>query len=124
LLGLRFKNNTDLHLSQGPVTVFENDSYAGDARIGDVQPGENRLLSYAIDLGTEVEPGVKVSDALVAVKVVKGILHATYKQRESKTYLIKNKSGHERTVWVEHPYRPQYRLVAPDKFAERSREVY
>src|SRR5947209_20192814 len=35
LLGLRFKNTTGLHLMQGPVTVFEGNSYAGDARILD-----------------------------------------------------------------------------------------
>src|SRR5205807_959987 len=35
LLGLRFKNATKLHLMQGPVTVFDNSSYAGDGRIGD-----------------------------------------------------------------------------------------
>src|SRR5262249_13759831 len=33
LLGLRFFNNTPLHLSQGPITVYENGTYAGDARI-------------------------------------------------------------------------------------------
>src|SRR5262249_15861724 len=33
LLGLRFKNTTSLHLCQGPITVFENNSYAGDAKI-------------------------------------------------------------------------------------------
>src|SRR5207248_8516544 len=48
LLGLRFKNTTGLHLMQGPVTVFEANSYAGDARVADLQPNETRLLSYAV----------------------------------------------------------------------------
>jgi len=39
---------------RGPVTVFEGSVYAGDTRVLDVQPGEDRLVSYAIDLGTEV----------------------------------------------------------------------
>src|SRR5439155_8704747 len=52
LLGLRFKNTTGLHLMQGPITVFEGSSYAGDSRVLDLQPNEERLLSYAIDLGT------------------------------------------------------------------------
>jgi len=34
--------------------VFEGSVYAGDTRVLDVQPGEDRLVSYAIDLGTEV----------------------------------------------------------------------
>src|SRR5262249_35683255 len=56
LLGLKLKNTSGLHLMQGPITVFEGSSYAGDARILDLQPDEERLISYAVDLGTEVNP--------------------------------------------------------------------
>src|SRR5262249_20969198 len=55
-LGLKLKNTSGLHLMQGPVTVFEGGTYAGDARIADPQPNEERLISYAVDLGTEVKP--------------------------------------------------------------------
>ena len=73
LLGLRFKNTTDLHLMQGPVTVYEGGSYAGDSRFADLQPKEERLLAYAVDLGTEVKVEEKAEPArLVAVKIVKG----------------------------------------------------
>src|SRR5437763_9640936 len=37
------------------TTLFRSGTYAGDARILDLQKGERRLLSYAIDLGTEVQ---------------------------------------------------------------------
>ncbi len=57
LHGLKFKNSTGMHLMQGPVTVFEEGSYAGDARIMDLQPNEERLLSYGVDLGVEVQAG-------------------------------------------------------------------
>jgi hypothetical protein len=124
LLGLRFQNNTPLHLMQGPVTVFEDTSYAGDARIPDLQPKETRLLSYAVDLGTEVEPKQNVRDTLQGVKVVKGIVYATHQVRESKTYTIKNRSPQTRTVLVEHPYRNQFQLVSPPKPSERTRDLY
>ncbi|HEV3257858.1 MAG TPA: DUF4139 domain-containing protein, partial [Gemmataceae bacterium] len=45
MLGLKFKNTTGLHLMQGPITVFEGASYAGDAQILDIQPKDERLLS-------------------------------------------------------------------------------
>src|SRR5262249_47283621 len=38
LLGLRFHNTTGMHLMQGPITVFEGSSYAGDARVLDITP--------------------------------------------------------------------------------------
>src|SRR5206468_6118740 len=46
LLGLVFHNTTGMHLTQGPITVYEGGTYAGDARILDLQKGERRLLSY------------------------------------------------------------------------------
>lgn len=125
LHGLKFKNTTGLHLMQGPITVFDGNSYAGDARIQDLQPNEERLLSYAIDLGVEVEPVVKHDpQRLTAVKVFKGILHATNKVREAKTYNIKNRTDQERRLIIEHPYRQEFKLVTPEKPAERSRDVY
>jgi hypothetical protein len=125
LHGLKFKNNTSLHLMQGPITVFENGSYAGDARILDLQPKEERLISYAIDLGTEVEPVVvNPTDRIINVKVNRGVIHATHKVREAKTYNIKNRSEHDRLVVVEHPYRQQFSLITPEKFSERARDVY
>ncbi|MBI1918569.1 MAG: DUF4139 domain-containing protein, partial [Planctomycetes bacterium] len=45
LLGLAFTNTTGMHLTQGPITVYEGGTYAGDARILDLQKGERRLLS-------------------------------------------------------------------------------
>jgi hypothetical protein len=125
LLGLRFKNSTELHLMQGPITVFEGSSYAGDSRVLDLQPREERLLSYAIDLGTEVEPLLKrAPERITKVKLHKGLLYQTTKVREEKTYNLKNRSDKERTVLIEHPFRPGFALVSKDKPAERARDVY
>jgi hypothetical protein len=125
LLGLRFKNTTKLHLSQGPITVFEGSGYAGDARIADLKPEESRLLSYAIDLGTEVEPvSKKAPESLLSVKAAKGILYVTHKLQETKLYTIKNRSETDRVVLIEHPFRADWKLVSPAKATERSRDVY
>ncbi len=126
LLGLKFKNTSGLHLMQGPITVFEGSNYAGDARILDVEPNEERLLSYAVDLGTEVNP-VPSSDngRLVQVKVVKGILYSTTKLRETKTYTIVNRNDAERLVLVEHPVRNDFHLTDDtSKPAETASDVY
>jgi hypothetical protein len=125
LLGLRFKNTSGLQLMQGPLTVYEGSSYAGDARISDLQKDEARLLSYAVDLGTEVVPESKGSiDTLVAVKIIKGILEATTRLRQEKTYRVKNRGGEAKTVVVEHPVHPGWELKEPAKPAERSRDFY
>ena len=126
LLGLKFKNTSGLHLMQGPITVFEGSNYAGDARILDVEPNEERLISYAVDLGTEVNP-VPSSDngRLVQVKVVKGILHSQTKLRETKTYTVANRNDQERLVLIEHPVRNEFHLTDDTaKPAETASDVY
>ncbi len=125
LLGLKFKNTSGLHLMQGPITVFEGGNYAGDSRVLDIQPNEERLLSYAVDLGTEVNP-VPHSDngRIVNLKAVKGILFTTTKIRESKSYTIKNRNDVERVVLIEHPVRNNFKLVETDKPAETASDFY
>jgi hypothetical protein len=88
LLGLRLKNTSGLHLLRGLLTVFEGGTYAGDARIADLQPNEERLLPYAVGLGTEVKPEAAGSGRLTHVKAVKGVLYIT-KLRETKTYTVR-----------------------------------
>jgi len=47
------------NLMQDPVTVSEGVVGVGHAHLPDLQPSENRLLNYTIDLGS----GVKTSDS-------------------------------------------------------------
>ncbi len=125
LLGLKMKNSTGLNLMQGPITVFDAGVYAGDARILDLQPNDERLLTYAVDLGTEVETKSKNPPGrITAVKVQKGILFSTTKQREEKTYRAVNRSPDDKTLLIEHPYQPEFKLATDLKPAERTRDVY
>jgi hypothetical protein len=125
LLGLRLKNTSGLHLMQGPVTVFEGSTYAGDARIADLQLNEERLLSYAVDLGTEVKPEVSAdSGRLTHVKAVKGVLHLTTKLRQTKTYTVKNRNPQDRAALIEHPVRDQFQLVGTTKLAQTAGDAY
>jgi hypothetical protein len=125
LLGLKFKNTTGLHLMQGPITVFERSAYAGDARIRDLQPKEERLLSYAIDLGTEVEAvRPNGNERITKVKITRGIIEATRQVQQSKVYTLKNRSSQDRLVVLEHPYRPEFKLVTTEQPKERARDVY
>jgi hypothetical protein len=126
LLGLKLKNTSGLHLMQGPITVFEGNNYAGDARILDLQPKEERLISYAVDLGTEVNP-VPSSDngRYTMIKAVKGVIETTTKVKETKTYTIKNRNEAERLVMIEHPVRNEFKLIEDKvKPTEVASDVY
>jgi hypothetical protein len=124
LLGLKLKNTSGAHLMQGPITIFEGSNYAGDAVIQDLQPNEERLLSYAIDLGTEVDAAPAQSNGrMTHVKAVKGVLHTKTLIKESRLYTIKNRNDSERTVLVEHPIRHDFKLVE-SKPSETASDVY
>ena len=127
LLGLRMKNTSGAHLNQGPITVFEGSTYAGDTRVLDVQPNEERLLSYAIDLGTEVDPKAGAGkQQITSVKAVRGIVTTVTKVTDEKTYKIINRSQTDRTLLIEHPNRTsqQFKIVDTPKPVEDTPEVY
>jgi hypothetical protein len=125
LLGLRLKNTSGLHLLQGPATVFEGSSYAGDARVADLQPNAERLLSYAVVFGTEVKPEVAAdSERLTQVKVVKGTLYTTTKLRETRTYTVRDRNPQGRAVLIEHPVKDQFQLVDTTKLVQTARDAY
>jgi len=125
LHGYRLKNSSPLYLMQGPITVFDGGAYAGDARIEDLAPGQERLISYALDLKTEVEPKVEGgTQELVTVAIKKGTMWITRRIVEDRTYQIKNRDQKTRTVLIEHPYRADWKLMEPKEPTERTRDLY
>ena len=125
LNGLKLKNTSGLYLMRGPITVFDGNAYAGDALITDIAPGEDRLITYAVDLDVEVEPKREQgAQELVALKIARGVLLTTRKQRSEVTHNVKNVSDEPRTLIIEHPLRQGWNLVEPAEPQERTREVY
>jgi len=125
LNGLRLKNSTDLHLMQGPITVFDDNAYAGDAQIQDLSPGSERLISYALDLDTEVAPTVKQEPAaIVSVRIHKGTVLTSYKHTRTKSYVVKNSGKKAKQVLVEYPVEQPWKLVEPKEPSEKTRGQY
>jgi hypothetical protein len=126
LYGARVKNTTGKHLLQGPITVLEGASYAGDARIDNVPPGQERLISYGVDLQVLVD-GTKGedTDVIQTGKIVKGVLEVTRKLVHTHHYAAENKGDKDKTLIVEHPRRGgDWRLVEPSEPLEKTDAVY
>ena len=125
LSGVRLKNTTGLSLMQGPLTVFEDNAYAGDARIEDLPPESSRLMTYAVDLNVEVAPRFEPSpELLTGVKVAKGTLIETRKLVRRKVYDVRNAGDQPVSLLVEHPLEPAWKLTAPEKPSETTRDRY
>ena len=66
----------------------------------------------------------KGSERITKVKITRGIIEATHVALQSRVYTIKNRSEHDRLLVLEHPYRPEFKLVSQDEPKERARDVY
>ena len=125
LYGLRFKNLTDLYLMQGPITVFDGGVYGGDAKIEDIPPGGERLISYALDLDTEVASEHQdLPQELLGVRLLKGLITITQKSQRNVEYTVKNSNKHAKTVLIEYPIEPDWTLLLPKEPAEKTRDRY
>ncbi len=126
LNGVEMVNDSGLFLMQGPVTVFESGAYAGDARLTHTQRGEKKLLSYAVDLASEVKVDRQGGPTeVVSMKIDHGTLILRHKNVETAVYALQNKRDTARLFLLEHPIRPGWDLVAPrEKDLDKTRDDY
>ncbi|MEO2091904.1 MAG: DUF4139 domain-containing protein, partial [Gemmataceae bacterium] len=125
LKGLRVKNTSNLFLAQGPVTIYEGDGAAGQARLPDVKPGDTRLLSYAIDLDLPMwmDPVDEVRTP-VSMKIAGGKLSKVTRVKTISRYTAVNKGTEAKTVWVTQPIKLGWKLVAPAKAVETTPDLH
>lgn len=125
LNGVLLKNTTGKHLLQGPVTVLDKGVYAGDARIDNVPPGQERLLSYGIDLDMLVDDTKNTqNNTLLTAKIDKGVLTVSRKLVASQEYAADNKTNKDKILVIERPIRSGWKLVDTQKPFETTPDLY
>jgi hypothetical protein len=125
LNGAHLKNTTGKHLLQGPITVLDANTYGGDARIDNLPPGQERLISYAIDLQVQVHATNQRQESKVQTgKLVKGVLQLTRKSMFTQEYIMENKADRDKVLIIEHPYRKEWKLVDSPKPLETTDTWY
>ncbi|MEI6518852.1 MAG: hypothetical protein WCO98_02225 [bacterium] len=124
LYGLKLKNNTGINLMGGPVTVYEGNTYAGDATFEDLNPGEERLVSYALDLGVTCLKDVNSNSTRLAVGIKDGQWKSSWKRQQITTYTFQSKDARDRNMLVEHHITQDYKLIEPEKALETTPDLY
>ncbi|MCX6360889.1 MAG: hypothetical protein NT029_13845 [Armatimonadetes bacterium] len=125
LNAIRIKNNTGLHLKGGPITVFDEETYAGDAKMEDVPKGDARYISYAVDLSVEGDrrdPGGSSEEVTSFLR--RGVLTCTRTETRRTEYTLKSRAEKARTVIVEQPILPEFTLAEPKEPSERTSDRY
>ncbi len=109
--GVLLKNNTDLTLESGSLTVLDSDAYAGEALMDRLKAKEQRLISFALDLGTHVRVRDEADrEPAKLVKVVNGVFQVHYFQTSRKTYQITNQTGRKKVLYIEYPVEDGWKL--------------
>ncbi|MCE7973690.1 MAG: hypothetical protein DYG92_05085, partial [Leptolyngbya sp. PLA1] len=117
--GLEITNSTGLQLMPGPISVFDDGTYAGDAQISYVPQGDKRLLAYALDLDVIATSEDKGEEEVRRVRVVQGLLELQVKYRRSVTYAFGNKdASRPRTIITEYPRDTSWELAEGTKPTE------
>jgi hypothetical protein len=117
-------NSTGKTLDGGPITVYDANSYAGEALVETLKSGDKRLISYGVDLGTRVSTNWDSSRELVReVHLRRGVVTARTALEETRTYTLKNVDAREKTVIIEHPQRAGYTLLS-QKPSETTSNAY
>ncbi|MDR1932966.1 MAG: hypothetical protein LBQ57_09135 [Spirochaetales bacterium] len=123
--GLLLKNTSALSLMGGPITVYEGGIYAGDARMESLGLGAQRLVSYSLDLSTEIASlGASQPEVISSVRLNRGILTASRTLRREHSYTLINRGEGSRTVVIEYPASADWKLAEPSSFAERTDSLY
>ncbi len=122
--GALLKNTSGLRLPPGPITVFDSGMYAGDALLQTFGENDQRLISYAIDLDTLVDPSQSSSTQVTKVSIIRGVLTIQRLNSYSQTWSIQNKSTKDKSIIIEYPKTTGRSLVSPAAPMEQTPSLY
>ncbi|MFV2068097.1 MAG: hypothetical protein ACC645_14075 [Pirellulales bacterium] len=124
LNGLKLTNTTKLLLTHGPITVFDAATYAGDARLPSLPAGKQRLISYGLDLETEVTKTHGVLPTQLAGVTRHGSkLTIRRHKRHEYGYRIRNTASSPKQVLVEFKRNKGWDVEQPAKATETAGRI-
>ncbi|PYM19510.1 MAG: hypothetical protein DMD81_03645 [Candidatus Rokuibacteriota bacterium] len=97
-LAVWLKNTSGLTLDGGAFTVIDENAFAGEGLAETIQPGESRLLSYALDLAVAVSSQLGSEQSSVQqIDINRGVLRMHSKLIERRSYVVRNNDARART---------------------------
>lgn len=107
-------NTTGKTLDGGPITVYHTAGYSGEALMEVLKNGEKRLISYAVDQAVRVTTNFESGEETVrSLKASRGVLTTRTAVQRTTVYTASNVDAKEKTMLVEHPVAPGWKLLKP-----------
>lgn len=123
--GVELTNTSGLQLMPGPISVYDDATYAGDAQIGHVSSDDERLLAYSVDLSVSAQSEQSNQRNVTRLRIHRGVIEQTVKSVETTTYSFESSdSKRDRTVIVEHARRGGWDLTPNDALSEKTEHAY
>ena len=130
LASIRLTNDGDSGLPPGILTLYERDAtgqvaFIGDARLGSLPAGEERLISFAVDERVRIDREEERSERISQGLIVDGVLQLTMTDRNETVYRIAGAATEDRAIVIEHPRWQGWDLVAvPSGDVETTEDDY
>ena len=118
LVALLLTNDTAGALPPGLVTLFERQAngsitFVGDARLPTIQPGEDRLASFAADLAVQVNQSQAQTSTILSARGARGVFEYDQRMRLTTTYRVTTPPGAGRTLLFDQRKDAEAVLVEP-----------
>jgi hypothetical protein len=119
------RNSSPLTLDAGSLSIVDGGAFAGEGLIEALKPNERRLVTYAADLGVQVNARAdNAPTRVVRLRAAKGMVAQESEQRWRRTYTVRNDDRDPRTVVIEHPIRADWNLAGSAKPDESTAAVH
>lgn len=100
-----FENSTGLFLEGGPVTVFEEGQYVGEAMLDSMRKNEERIVPYSVELGIKVKSNTHYrTEAVTKVSKSGQWIYKHYDEVKVTTYEIVSRLDRDVTLFLDHPF--------------------
>ncbi len=121
--GFCLRNRGNLNLQGGPISVYSDGIYGGDALVSNVSPGEARLIAYAVDLDlvSRLESAPE-EEEILAIRPTEGALQVTKQATRTQNYVFRNKSNAAKVVYLQQPNEDEWKLVDAKQLLEKSND--
>jgi hypothetical protein len=103
LITIEFTNKSGATLEEGPISVFINKNFAGEAMLPFLEQSAKGRIPYAVDQAVEVIETNEESTSTFHKIEVRDSVYMKYFRTAKKSYKLKNFNEEPRKVIVEHP---------------------
>lgn len=128
LAAVQVENRGQAALPPGVATIYDASKgavgYLGDARLGMVPAGEDRLLAFAGDPKIKIDRREDAARSVTSAKIADGVLTVVETQYYTKAVDVALPKGEARTFVVDLPASDNWKLVAPGKGARKIKDGY